>query len=181
MPHIIVECSNCEQQNRVETQKLKAAVCGNCKEKLVDEDVIPAVISDEEIAVAVADAPSHTDQPNVDISVWTSKIGNQEQQTKYVDKGFWSKVKKYASKVPFAKEAVAMYYCAMDSATPTAVKATAIAALAYWILPIDLIPDFIPIGGYVDDASAIFIAYKAVNSHITDEHRAKAEQFFKEQ
>lgn len=87
-------------------------------------------------------------------------------------------MKKYASKIPFTAEAVAMYYCAMDPATPTAVKITTIGALAYWILPIDLIPDFVPVVGFSDDATAILIAHKAISSHITDENHKKEEEFF---
>jgi|GEM_PF-958305 Uncharacterized conserved protein len=198
---LIIECPNCGQKNQVDAQKLKLAKCGVCKESLIEDDMIPATFSDDEIASAVeestplkkeetevfalpdflknrgtaSDASSNDD---VDTDSWTSKIGDHEEQVKYVNKGFWSKMKKYASKVPFSKEAVAMYYCAMDPNTPTKVKVTAIGALAYWILPIDLVPDFFPIVGYGDDATAIFVAYKAISSHITDEHRDRAEAFF---
>ncbi|MFF2885202.1 YkvA family protein [Paenibacillus sp. NPDC057967] len=113
-----------------------------------------------------------------DIQKWTGKIGDYNQQAKYVQEGFWGKVKRYASKVPFAREVVTLYYCATDPATPMKAKATAIGALAYWILPIDLIPDFVPVAGFADDATAVLLAYKALSSQITDEHREKAEQFF---
>jgi len=113
-----------------------------------------------------------------DVQKWAGKIGDYNQQEKYVQEGFWGKVKRYASKVPFAREVVTLYYCATDPATPMKAKATAIGALAYWILPIDLIPDFVPVAGFADDATAVLLAYKALSSQITDEHRERAEQFF---
>lgn len=177
---LTIECPNCGQKNQVEAEKLKLAKCGVCHERLVEDEVIPETFSDDEIVSAVESATSEKQDAEVDTSTWITKIGNHEDQEEYVNKGFWSKVKKYAGKVPFSHEAVAMYYCAMDANTPTKVKVTAIGALAYWILPIDLVPDFIPVIGYGDDATAIFVAYKAISSHITDEHRDKAEEFFAE-
>ncbi|MNH43102.1 hypothetical protein D3C79_1049300 [compost metagenome] len=73
---------------------------------------------------------------------------------------------------------ITLYYCSIDPKTPLSAKATAIGALAYWILPLDVIPDFVPIAGFADDATAVWLAYKSISSHITDEHREKAEQFF---
>lgn len=118
------------------------------------------------------------DDKEVDVANWVGKIGNYDRQAKYVQEGFWSKAKRYASKVPFAEEVVSLYYCALDPATPLKAKATAIAALAYWILPIDLIPDFVPVAGFADDATAVLFAYKSLSGQITDEHREKAKQFF---
>jgi uncharacterized membrane protein YkvA (DUF1232 family) len=80
--------------------------------------------------------------------------------------------------VPFADEVASLEYCAVDPDTPLKAKATAIAALAYWILPIDLIPDFVPVAGFADDATAVLIAFKSLSGHITDEHREKAKRFF---
>ncbi|CAM4423962.1 DUF1232 domain-containing protein [Paenibacillus alkaliterrae] len=117
-------------------------------------------------------------QQEVDINKWIMKIGDHEKQTKYVQEGFWAKAKRYAAKVPFTKEVVTLYYCSIDPKTPISAKVTAVGALAYWILPIDLIPDFLPVVGFVDDATAVLIAYKSISGQITDEHREKAEQFF---
>lgn len=172
-----INCGNCGQENKVDTEKLTIAACESCMEKLIDE-YIPESITNSEITTTLKDMPQSIGADEVDISKWTGKIGDPEEQAKYVKKGFLSKVKKYASKVPFTREAVAMYYCAIDPATPLSAKATAIGALAYWILPIDLFPDFVPVIGFTDDASAIFIAYKAIYSHIKEEHHKKAEQFF---
>ena len=47
-------------------------------------------------------------------------------------------------------------------------------ALAYFILPIDVIPDFIPFLGFTDDAAVLALAIKIVGDQITEEHRQKA-------
>ena len=177
----IIECPECGQRNHLDTSTIKHARCGACHERLMDDDVIPAAISDDDIAAAVEAAPGSSHTEAIDTADWVGKIGEYEQQEAYVSKGFWAKVKKYAAKVPFAKEAVSIYYCAMDPSTPAAAKVTGIGALAYWILPIDVIPDFVPVAGFVDDASAVLIAYRAISGYITSEHREKAEQFFNQE
>jgi uncharacterized membrane protein YkvA (DUF1232 family) len=173
----IIDCPHCGVQNKVDPEKLRNALCGSCNAKLLDESV-PEDFTGEDIAASLEAKPDSIGDGDVDVSKWIVKIGDEERQTQYVEAGFWKKMKKYASKVPFAREAVSMYYCATDPATPIKVKATAIGALAYWILPIDVIADFVPVIGFADDATAILIAYRAISSHITDEHREKAEQFF---
>ncbi|KLT16346.1 YkvA family protein [Neobacillus vireti] len=101
---------------------------------------------------------------------------NREKNEKYVKKGFWAKTKRIAGKVPFVKDSVAMYYCAIDQKTPLWVKGVALAALAYVINPFDVIPDTIPILGFTDDATAIFAAFKTLDKYITKEHKKKAEE-----
>lgn len=173
----IIECSTCGQKNDVDLEKLLVAVCGSCSSKLIEESV-PYEVSNKELEASLNMDGSENAVQEVDINKWIVKIGDHEEQNKYVAEGFWAKVKKYASKVPFAKEVLTLYYCSIDPETPLKAKVTAVGALAYWIMPIDLIPDFIPIVGFVDDATAIFIAYKAISGQITDEHRDKTEQFF---
>lgn len=48
-------------------------------------------------------------------------------------------------------DAVTIYFVARDPGTPVLVRLLALAVAAYAISPIDLIPDFIPIFGYLDD------------------------------
>jgi len=77
--------------------------------------------------------------------------------------------------VPFAREAAAMYFCLIDPETPTWVRGAIVGALAYFVCPLDLIPDFLP-GGWVDDASVIAGALAAIRAHITPEHWAAADR-----
>lgn len=53
-------------------------------------------------------------------------------------------------------------------------KTTIIGALGYFILPLDLLPDFIPLAGFTDDLSAILLALHAIWKNITPEVKAKA-------
>ena len=91
-----------------------------------------------------------------------------------VETGFWGKVRKTLGQVPFVEEAVAAYYCAIDRDTPLQVKAIIMGALAYFVLPTDMIPDFIVTTGFVDDAAVFYAALRVVAPHITDDHHAKA-------
>ncbi|MCC6984201.1 MAG: DUF1232 domain-containing protein, partial [Bauldia sp.] len=71
-------------------------------------------------------------------------------------------------------EVVAAYYCALDPATPARVKAVLLAALAYFVVPIDVVPDFLAGIGFGDDIAVLFGALTTVRSHIRPEHREAA-------
>ena len=53
-------------------------------------------------------------------------------------------------------------------------KATLVGALAYFVLPADVIPDVLPVLGFTDDAAVLTTAINLVTSHIRPEHRAAA-------
>lgn len=91
-----------------------------------------------------------------------------------VARGFWQKVKRTLGQIPFTREAIAAYFCARDKATPVYVKASIFAALAYFIVPLDLIPDVIIGLGYTDDITVFWAAWQAIKGHTTAEHREKA-------
>jgi uncharacterized membrane protein YkvA (DUF1232 family) len=95
-----------------------------------------------------------------------------DEQT--VQSGFWPKLTANLARIPFAEEALAAWYCAFDSATPVQVKGTLLAALAYFILPIDIIPDFILGLGFTDDLAVLMTAITLMKTHITPAHRAAA-------
>jgi uncharacterized membrane protein YkvA (DUF1232 family) len=54
------------------------------------------------------------------------------------------------------------------------VKAVLLAALAYFVMPADALPDFLPGLGFVDDASVFWAVWRMLENHVTDEHRARA-------
>ena len=62
-----------------------------------------------------------------------------------------------------------MYYTLQKPATPVWAKTMIIGALGYFISPIDLIPDFIPIAGYTDDLTALVAAIVAVAMYIDED------------
>jgi uncharacterized membrane protein YkvA (DUF1232 family) len=83
-------------------------------------------------------------------------------------------LRKAAKKAPFAEDALAAWYCARDPATPSRVRLILISAVAYFVLPIDAVPDFLPMLGFADDAAVIAAAIGAVASELKPEHRQKA-------
>jgi uncharacterized membrane protein YkvA (DUF1232 family) len=87
---------------------------------------------------------------------------------------FWAKLKRLAGRLPFAEDLVAAYYCAMDTATPMRVRGMLLAALAYFILPFDIIPDMVAGFGFADDAALLTAVIGLVATHITPAHRAAA-------
>ena len=100
----------------------------------------------------------------------------QEYAMHYSDKGFWNKLRKYALKAGHAVvyRALVLYYVLMDTQTPYWARSVVIGALGYFILPIDLIPDFIPVGGFMDDLGALVTALYTVGSNVNDTHRKQA-------
>lgn len=97
-----------------------------------------------------------------------------------VREGFWPKLRRNAGRLPFAEEAAAAFYSATDRATPLPVKATLFGALAYFVMPADLVPDFMPLLGFTDDLAVLLAASRAVTGSIRDRHRAAARRFFGE-
>lgn len=89
-------------------------------------------------------------------------------------KSFWDKVRRTAGKVPFVDEVVAIWYCARDPATPARTKAILLAAVAYFVMPFDVLPDLLAGLGYADDLAVLTAAVRAVLPHVTETHRAKA-------
>ena len=93
-----------------------------------------------------------------------------------VRRGFWRKLRSVAASLPFAEDLLAAHYCAFDRQTPVQVKAVLIGAIAYFVVPTDLVPDYIPMIGYTDDAAVLAAAVKLVASHITPDHREAAQR-----
>lgn len=93
-----------------------------------------------------------------------------------VRRGLWPKIAKVLGQIPFAEDAVAAYCCAFDPLTPVRVKGILLAALAYFILPFDLVPDAILGLGFTDDLTVLITAIGLVRTHMRPEHRDKAKQ-----
>lgn len=101
-------------------------------------------------------------------------LGSEEDNERTVRRGFWRKVRKAAGKIPFMDEVVAGYYCAVDRSTPVRVRTAIFGALAYFVLPLDIIPDFILGTGFTDDIAVLWATLTTVRSHILPRHRAAA-------
>ena len=99
---------------------------------------------------------------------------DEARNEEVVREHFAVKAKRYLRHLPLAQETVAMYFCMLDPKTPLWVKATVATALAYFILPLDAIPDLMPLVGLSDDAGVLATALTAISAYVTDEHRARA-------
>ena len=99
-----------------------------------------------------------------------------ERNEETVRVGFWSKLTKVAASIPFAEDLVAAYYCTRDPETPLRVRAILLAALAYFVLPTDVIPDFLAGLGFTDDATVLTAAIGLIATHMKPEHRKAAQR-----
>lgn len=102
----------------------------------------------------------------------------------YSDSSFWEKVSGYAKSAgkEVIEKALLLYYAAQRSETPVWAKTTVYGALAYFISPIDAIPDIAPVIGYVDDLGVLAAAVSAIsiyiNSDVKKDARDKMEDWF---
>jgi len=93
---------------------------------------------------------------------------------------FLGRLKRVAKRIPFSEDLLAAWICARDPATPRRVRLTLMAALGYFVLPLDAIPDILPFLGFTDDAAVIAAAIAAVAGSITPAHREKAKAMMAE-
>ena len=101
-------------------------------------------------------------------------INKYRRDRRKVLRGLLPKLRRLIAWLPFADTLLSAYYAAMDRKTPLRVKAALMAALAYFVTPTDLIPDFLGVLGYGDDAAVLFATVRLVADHITPEHKEKA-------
>ncbi|WP_244743156.1 YkvA family protein [Mesorhizobium sp. L-8-10] len=98
------------------------------------------------------------------------------QDERNLRENFWHTAKKAARHVPFMEDVVAAYYCALDKQTPLRTKGILLAALGYFILPADTIPDVIFGLGFTDDIAVLTAAITAVRAHLKPAHKIAARQ-----
>ena len=91
-----------------------------------------------------------------------------------VSRGFWPKIRRTASKIPFAGQALSVWFAARDPETPTAAKGLMLGALAYFVMPIDAIPDIFAGIGFTDDAAVIAALIATLGANIKRRHRDQA-------
>ncbi|ASN07051.1 YkvA family protein [Virgibacillus necropolis] len=97
-------------------------------------------------------------------------------ENKYV-----TKLLKYARKmgVKISYYSLLLFYAFKSPDTPKSTKFTIAGALGYLILPIDVVPDFIPFVGFADDTMVIVYALYKIKSHINDSIKQNAHERMK--
>jgi uncharacterized membrane protein YkvA (DUF1232 family) len=91
-----------------------------------------------------------------------------------LQQAFWAKVKRFGRQLPFIEDLVTAYYCMADPTTPRRVKLVLVGVIAYFVLPMDAVPDVLPVLGFADDAAMLAAAIAQVAGAITDTHRERA-------
>lgn len=84
------------------------------------------------------------------------------------------KLLRVAGRIPFADDLAAAWYAAIDPATPRKAKAVLFAALGYFMMPADMVPDVIAGLGFTDDATVLATALSIVGTQIRSRHRVQA-------
>lgn len=99
----------------------------------------------------------------------------------YSPSSLFDKIKKVAKKAGLKTIYVVLilYYASLDKELPVKDRLMVIAALGYFILPIDLIPDALP-GGFADDAAALLFVVKHIWNNLSDRTINKAKQRLRE-
>ena len=100
----------------------------------------------------------------------------------YSEDGLWDKIRKVAKKAgrDVIRMALVLFYTLKSPKVNVRDKAVILGALGYFILPVDLVPDFIPALGFTDDFAALMLALKAISDSVTREYEAQADARLRE-
>lgn len=101
------------------------------------------------------------------------------ERNERLSRGLAPKLLRVAGKIPFADDLAAAWYAARDPLTPMKAKAVLFAAAAYFVMPVDLVPDFIAGLGFTDDATVLATALGVVGMHVKERHRAAARKLLR--
>lgn len=94
----------------------------------------------------------------------------QQKQEQKLSRTFWPKMRKAIRHIPFSRDVIAAFYCATDRQTPLRVRGILLAALGYFVLPFDAIPDMLAFVGFTDDIAVLTTALAMINGHIKERH-----------
>ncbi len=95
----------------------------------------------------------------------------------FSDKALWDKAARVARKIGYEtlRSVLILFYTLENPQVPAKVRAVILGALGYFILPVDLIPDFIPVVGMSDDIAIVAAAIAYAAMYITQEAKDKAD------
>ncbi|CAN5437789.1 hypothetical protein BH23VER1_BH23VER1_33870 [soil metagenome] len=115
--------------------------------------------------------PAQPEPPGTGIS-----LANGPHARHYSRQDLWRKLQRFALRLGrgAVQTTLTLFYCLQDHDTPAWAKGVIMGALGYLILPIDAIPDFIPVVGFTDDLGAISAALGTVAIYVKDQHKQKA-------
>jgi len=91
-----------------------------------------------------------------------------QKKIEFVDDNLWTKLEKTGKKISFAKDILALYRYMKDPFVKWYRKAVVVAGLVYFIVPIDAMPDLIPLFGYLDDLGVITALLKYLGHELME-------------
>lgn len=105
-------------------------------------------------------------------------IDNEKYSKEYDENKLWKKISRMPKSMSkeVTHKAVVLYVILTSKYTPLWVKLSVIAALGYFICPIDLIPDFIPFTGYLDDLAMLTFLIGEISIYETVEVKARTKK-----
>ena len=109
----------------------------------------------------------------MDLNIFKNNL--EKYAAYYNPSSLFDKIKKYAKKAGFKTvyAILILYYATFDKSLPVKDRLMVVAALGYFILPVDLIPDALP-GGFVDDAGAALYVVRHIWNNLSNETFTKA-------
>lgn len=134
-----------------------------------------------EVMEQVKAATKRMEKVGIPIKALAHSQDDPTKNIEYSDEEFWEKIKAFGLQAGkgLVEQALVLWYTLHDPNIPNDTKMVIIAALAYLILPIDMIPDVLPAVGFTDDLSVIAAAITAIAGvamGITPEAKAKAKK-----
>ncbi len=151
-------------------------VVGEIRQSLLARVLLsPGVKLTEPLITNPSRTLSSTKDPHFDMK-HTTTHGGHNFSGDYSDSSFWATIRRYGAKAgrSLVYSAFTLYYALQSPNCSTTDRAIILAALAYLILPIDLIPDFLPVVGLTDDAVVLAGAVTQVASQIDEGVREEA-------
>jgi uncharacterized membrane protein YkvA (DUF1232 family) len=111
-------------------------------------------------------------------SLFADEFKSAKFRRHYSDASFWDKVKRYSKEagMKVVYPALLLQYMMKSDDVPLKVKLILSAALGYFILPIDFIPDFAPLLGFTDDLGVLLLIIRQMAVYITPEIRKQARE-----
>jgi uncharacterized membrane protein YkvA (DUF1232 family) len=96
------------------------------------------------------------------------------RHARIVESSFWPRLRRLAGRIPFAEDLAAAYFCVMDPTTPGRVRGVLLAALAWFVLPASIMPEFLVVVGFTDEIAVTAIVARMIRKHLKEHHYVQA-------
>jgi Uncharacterized conserved protein len=109
-------------------------------------------------------------------NLFADEIKSVKYRKQYSEASFWDKLKRYAKTAGMKAvyPALLLHYMLKSDEVPVKAKLILSAALGYFILPVDFIPDFAPLVGFADDVGVLLMILKQMATYVTPEIKVQA-------